>query len=156
MEPGASQDPLLRWLHALIRLAVRALAVLMALVIALGVIDVVYVLYQRLFVEEPFFVLEIGDILATFGTFMAVLIAIEIFVNIELYLRRDVIHVKLVLATALMAIARKVIILDFSVVSSTETLALAAVVLATSIAYWLVHRHVPETAETHPLGDLSE
>ena len=43
---------------------------------------------------------------------MAVLIAIEIFINIMVYLREDVIHVKIVLATTLMAIARKVIILD--------------------------------------------
>ncbi len=40
------------------------------------------------------------------------MIAIEIFINITVYLREDVIHVKIVMATALMAIARKVIILD--------------------------------------------
>lgn len=45
-----------------------------------------------------------SDILATFGAFMAVLIAIEIFINIIIYLREDVIHVKIVMATALMAI----------------------------------------------------
>lgn len=61
----------------------------------------------------PFMMLTINDILATFGAFMAVLIAIEIFINITIYLRDDVIHVKIVMATALMAIARKVIILDF-------------------------------------------
>ncbi len=44
---------------------------------------------------------------------MVTLIAIEIFLNIVLYLRDDVLHVKLVLATALMAIARKVIVLDY-------------------------------------------
>ncbi len=48
------------------------------------------------------------------GAFMAVLIAIEIFVNIVSYLREDLIHVRIVLATALMAVARKVIILDYS------------------------------------------
>ena len=47
--------------------------------------------------------------LATFGAFMAVLIAIEILINITIYLRDDVIHVKIVMATALMAIARKVL-----------------------------------------------
>lgn len=46
--------------------------------------------------------------LATFGAFIAVLIAIEILVNITAYLRNDVIQVKIVIATALMAIARKV------------------------------------------------
>ena len=84
--------------------------------------------------------LQITDILATFGAFMAVLIAIEIFVNIVSYLRDDVIHVRIVLATALMAIARKVIILDYSTTSSEYVYATAAVVAAMALAYWLVVR----------------
>ena len=82
--------------------------------------------------------LTINDILATFGAFMAVLIAIEIFVNIIVYLRDDVIHVKIVLATALMAIARKVIILDFDEITPDYVWATAGVTLAMAIAYWLV------------------
>ncbi|MBT8374293.1 MAG: phosphate-starvation-inducible PsiE family protein, partial [Deltaproteobacteria bacterium] len=70
--------------------------------------------------------------------FMAVLIAIEIFVNICVYLREDVIHVQIVMATALMAIARKVIILDFEEIDSEYVWAIAGVVLAMSIGYYLV------------------
>lgn len=120
-----------------IRYAVRVLAVLMVFVIIMGVIDVVWVLYQRL-TSPPFMLLEISDILGTFGAFMAVLIAIEIFVNITIYLRDDVIHIQIVMATALMAIARKIIILDMKEVSVNEMLGLAAITLAMSIGYWLV------------------
>lgn len=81
--------------------------------------------------------LNINDLLSVFGAFMAVLIAIEIFINITLYLR-DVIHVKLVMATALMAIARKVIIFDFDKVAPGYVYATGAVILALSIGYWLV------------------
>ena len=72
------------------------------------------------------------------GAFLAVLIAIEIFINIILYLRDDVIHVKLVTATALMAIARKVIVLDFKTINHHYVYATAAVVLALGITYWLI------------------
>jgi uncharacterized membrane protein (DUF373 family) len=120
-------------------MAVRALAILMTGVIVFGVADVVYVLYQRL-MAEPRGLLEISDILATFGAFMAVLIAIEIFVNIISYLREDVIHVRIVLATAMMAIARKVIILDYNETSPQYIYATAAVVAAMAVAYWLVVR----------------
>ena len=89
---------------------------------------------------SPRFVLSISDILATFGAFMAVLIAIEIFVNIVMYLREDVIHVKIVVATALMAIARKVIIMDFEKTSAEFVWATATVILATAIAYWLLSK----------------
>jgi uncharacterized membrane protein (DUF373 family) len=102
-------------------------------------LDVGWVIYQKLS-TPPVFMLTISDILATFGAFMAVLIAIEIFINITVYLRHDVIHVKIVMATALMAIARKVIILDFKVVTPDYIFATAALVLAMSIGYWLVVR----------------
>lgn len=140
-------DPLIRGLHGLIRIAVRLLAVLMAIVIILGVVDVIYVLYDRLFWREPYYVLEITDIFDTFGTFMAVLIGIEIFVNIVLYLRHDVIHVRLVIATALMAIARKVIILDFAATSGVEAVGLGMVLLATSGAFWVVYSISPATGD---------
>lgn len=137
---GDSDDRLLSALQRIIRVAVRVLAVLMTILILLGVLDVGWMLFQKALTSSPRFVLSISDILATFGAFMAVLIAIEIFVNIIMYLREDVIHVKIVVATALMAIARKVIIFDFKDTSADFVWATAGVILATSIAYWLLTR----------------
>ena len=131
------EDALIRCLHRIIRQTVRLLAVLMMLIIVWGTVDVVWVMFQRLR-QPPYFLLNISDILATFGAFMAVLIAIEIFLNITLYLRDDVIHVRLVVATALMAIARKVIVFDYKVVQAEYVWATAGVVLALGITYWLI------------------
>lgn len=136
---ATQKDPLINILHMIIRQAVRALAILMVFVIIWGIWDVVYVLYKQL-LEPPFLLLNISDILTTFGAFMAVLIAIEIFLNISLYLREDVIHVKLVVATALMAIARKVIIFDFKTLGSEYVWATAGVVLALGITYFLISK----------------
>lgn len=132
-----SEEPLIHWLHVVIRFCVRALAVLMTLVIMWSVADVAWVLYERA-IASPVGLLNVTDILASFGAFMAALIAIEIFLNIVLYLRDDVLHVKLVLATALMAIARKVIVLDYKTLEPEYIWATAAVVFALSIGYWLV------------------
>ena len=145
-EPTDKNEPLVRGLQWAIRMAVRALAILMTGVIIFGVADVVYVLLKRL-LAEPRGLLQISDILATFGAFMAVLIAIEIFVNIISYLREDVIHVRIVLATAMMAIARKVIILDYNTTSPQYIYATAAVVAAMALAYWLVVRERLTKAE---------
>ena len=108
-------EPLIKHLQVIIHWSVRILAILMVLVIVMGVVDVGWTLYQKL-ISPPSYILAIADMLATFGAFMAVLIAIEIFNNIIVYLRDDVIHVKIVMATALMAIARKVIILDLNAI----------------------------------------
>ncbi len=135
--PRKHNDPLIEFLHKIIRFFVKVLAVLMVFVIIWGIGDVVYVLYQRLS-TPPLFLLDINDIFLTFGAFMAVLIAIEIFINIRLYLGTDVLPVQLVVATALMAIARKVIILDTDKISPDYIFAIAAAVLALGITYWLM------------------
>ncbi|WJG07617.1 phosphate-starvation-inducible PsiE family protein [Aliiglaciecola sp. LCG003] len=129
-------EPLIQKLRLVIRWSVRVLAVLMVFVIIMGVVDVGWFIYQKL-ATPPYFVLTLKDILATFGAFMAVLIAIEIFVNITIYLREDIIHVKIVLATALMAISRKVIILDLEKISAPYLWGIASIIFALSIAYWL-------------------
>ncbi|WP_020406147.1 phosphate-starvation-inducible PsiE family protein [Hahella ganghwensis] len=141
-----NNDRLIGSLQHIIHWSVRLLAILMVFVIVMGVVDVGWTLYQKL-ITPPQFILTISDMLATFGAFMAVLIAIEIFINITIYLREDVIHVKIVLATALMAIARKVIILDTEQADPAYILALGAVVLAMSIGYWLIHR-LPDSQHT--------
>ncbi len=142
-ERHVPNDKLVCGLRAIIRISVRVLAVLMTGVILIGVVDVGWTLHQKA-MAPPKYILTISDILAMFGAFMAVLIAIEIFVNIVLYLRDDVIHVKIVMATALMAIARKVIILDFETMDASYIWATAGVVLAMSIGYWIVFKVVPE------------
>jgi len=141
-EPGHDllsehEDPTIRFLHRIIRLAVKILAILMVVVIVWGIGDVIYILYQKL-TEPPFLLLKINDILATFGAFLAVLIAIEIFINIRMYLSTNVIPVRLVIATALMAIARKVIIFDYESITPPFIYGTAAVVLALGITYWLI------------------
>jgi len=142
------KEPLMQKLRIIIRFSVRCLAVLMTLVVLWGVVDVAWEIYQKLR-TPPVMLMSISDILATFGAFMAVLIAIEIFINITVYLRDDVIHVKIVMATALMAIARKVIILDFSVVTPDYILATAALVFAMGIGYWLVVKNADTRAVLH-------
>ncbi len=135
-----TQDPVLLFFNRVIAQVSRVLAAIMVMVIIWGVADVVYVLYQRL-MAPPFMLLEIKDILATFGAFMAVLIAIEIFHNIILYVEdnhNQQMAVEIVLSTALMAIARKIIVLDFNEVSAAHAYATAAVTLALSIGYYLI------------------
>jgi uncharacterized membrane protein (DUF373 family) len=135
--PAEHEDPLIRKLHLVIRFAVKVLAVLMVMVIIWGVFDVIYVLYSK-FVAPPMFLFQVQDIFVIFGAFMVVLIAVEIFINIRLYLGTNILPIRLVVATALMAIARKVIILDITLITATEMLGIAAIVLALGITHWLV------------------
>ena len=130
-------DPLIRSLHGVIKICIKLLAILMVVVIIMGVADVCYVLYSRM-MAPPYLLLSVSDLFKVFGAFMVVLIAIEIFINIRLYLGSNTLPIKLVIATALMAIARKVIVLDLANTTAIYVFAIAAVVLALGISYWLV------------------
>ena len=133
------QEPLLEHLQKMIKFGVRVLAIIMVLIIFWGIGDVIWVVYQRL-QEPPVMILKISDILYSFGAILAVLIAIEIYENIIMYLRQDVIHVQLVVATALMAISRKVIVFDFKEIKPEFLWSTAAVILALGITYWLISK----------------
>ena len=134
-----TDDVMTNKLYSAVRFSVRVLSILMVFVIIMGVVDVGWTIYEKI-KTPPIFILTISDMLATFGAFMAVLIAIEILINITVYLRGDVIHVKIVMATALMAVARKVIVLDFETTTPPYIYGLAAVALSMSIGYWLIHK----------------
>jgi uncharacterized membrane protein (DUF373 family) len=132
-------DTLIRILNRAIRASIRVLSILMVLLILWGVVDVIYVFYQTV-MAPPVLLMTVEDIFKLFGAFLVVLIAIEIFVNIRMYLGTNVVPVQLVLATALMAVARKIIVLDLKEFSAVDMLALAAVTMALGVTYWLVAR----------------
>ncbi len=138
--PTEHDDPFIRFLHLTIRGGVKILALLMIGVILLSIFDVLVTIYSKIS-DPPYLVISTNDLLETFGAFLVVLIAIEIFINITLYIRSDVIPVKLVVATALMAISRKVIVFDYKHLDPQYVSASALVVVALGITYMLVQRH---------------
>jgi uncharacterized membrane protein (DUF373 family) len=79
---------------------------------------------------------------AVFGMILAVVIALEFKKSIlVLAERRDtVIQIRSVVMIALLAICRKVIILDLTETDALHILALAAAILALGIIYWLFDR----------------
>ncbi|SFN56189.1 Uncharacterized membrane protein, DUF373 family [Formivibrio citricus] len=134
------EDRVLALSRAAIRHAVRLLAVLMVFVIWWGVADVIYVLYSRIS-AHPLHLLEIRDIFATFGAFMAVLIAVEVFANIVSYLKDEGLQLEIVMATAYMAVLRKIVILDYKEVSPEYVYATAALALSLAIGYWVTVKY---------------
>lgn len=133
--PTQASDPVLRVLHRIMHVVTYVLAIAMVVVILEGVASVMHTLYLSM-TRPPFFI--VPDIVKTFGAFLAVLIAYEIFANITLYIRSDVFPVKLVVATAVMAVARKIIVLDMDEYSALDLIGIGAVVLALGVSYWLI------------------
>lgn len=115
----------------------KVLSIAMIVVILVTVIDLCFVLYRALLSTDSsgFFATTLTEI---FGLFLSVLIALEILENITAYIRKHVVQVELVIATALTAVGRKLIILDLEKVSGISLIGLAIALLALSIGYLIV------------------
>lgn len=132
-----SDDIFLKRLAQIEGIVSKVLSIAMIVVIVVTVIDLAIVLYRTLFISDSvgFFKTTLTDI---FGLFLSVLIALEILENITAYIRRHVVQVELVIATALTAVGRKLIILDLEKVSGVSLIGLAIAILALAVSYLIV------------------
>src|SRR3982074_2927352 len=75
-----------------------------------------------------------------FGEILTLLIALEFNHTLQYVVKREqsIIQTKIVLLIALLAIARKFIVLDLSSVDAGQLFGLAAITLALGVTYWLV------------------
>ena len=114
----------------------KLLALLMLVVIFACLADLAIFIFQEIL--SP----EVGGfsqtLFKTFGLFLNVLIALEILENITGYLKKHVLQVELVIVTSLIAIARKIIILDLKVTEGLEIIGLGFAILALSISYFII------------------
>jgi uncharacterized membrane protein (DUF373 family) len=114
----------------------KLLSLFMIAVILVSTIDLGLILF-RVILEPPenFLGRVLIDI---FGFFLNVLIALEILENITAYLRKNAVQVELVIVTSIIAVARKIIILDFDKVDGIDIIGLGIAIFALSISYWIV------------------
>lgn len=115
---------------------VFSLIAMMALLITLATVELGWIILRDI-VTPPYVLPGIIELLDIFGFFLLILIAIELLETIHAYLTEHVIHVEVVLEVALIAVARKVIVLDVKEYSGLTILAIAALILALSVAFWL-------------------
>jgi len=77
-------------------------------------------------------------LLEIFGLFLNILIALELLENITAYLRKHIVQIELVLTTAIIALARKIIIFDPKQYDKINLISLGFATLALSASYALV------------------
>ncbi|MBE9187860.1 phosphate-starvation-inducible PsiE family protein [Microcoleus sp. LEGE 07076] len=115
----------------------KILSLAMILVIIVSVCDLVIYLIKELVNDHDETLLK-NTLFVIFGLFLNVLIALEILENITAYLRKHVIQVELVIVTSLIAVSRKIIILDLEKKTASDLIGLAAAIFALSISYLIV------------------
>jgi uncharacterized membrane protein (DUF373 family) len=139
---------------------VKCMETLVAKILSLAMVVVIFVSVVELCLfisREILFNNKLADpdqfysvtLIKVFGLFLNVLIALEVLENITAYLKKHVVQLELVVITSLTAVARKIIIFDFSTSGGLELMALALAIFALSISYWIVRRTNKSTGSSH-------
>lgn len=118
---------------------IRTLIILMSILLVLATIQLAYQVVVSV-LNSSTFVMDLDVLMDLFGVFMLVLIGIELLDTIKVYFKEHVIHVEVVMLVAIIAIARKIILVDFGKYSALEVLAVAAIVLALAAGYYLIKK----------------
>jgi uncharacterized membrane protein (DUF373 family) len=121
-------------------------AVLMALLMLVligSLIDLVWLLYDALIITTPA-LLESRELIAVLGAFLLVLIGVELLDTIKAYFRENTIHVEIVVLLAIIAVARKVILLDPAGMTGFEfgfeLMGIGVIVVGLSAGYYLIKK----------------
>jgi len=115
------------------------LIILMMAVVTLSTFELAVVLWEQV-VQPPLFLLNLQELLEVLGFFMMVLIGLELLETIKNYLTQHALHVEVVLLVAMIAVARKVIILDMKEIGAHSMIGIAVLLFSLAGSYFLIKK----------------
>ena len=124
------------------RVIVASLVVMMVLVLVLATVEVGWVILNDI-VTPPIGLLGIDKLLDVFGLFLLILVGVELLATVSAYATEHVVQVDVVLEVALIAVCRKVIVLEIKEHSVLNLLGIAALVITLGAARYLEGRNRP-------------
>ena len=119
------------------RVVVISLLGMMMFAVLASTIQLAFLLVHELF-KEPLMRLNVDEMLKVFGFFLMVLIGLELLETIKAYIEEDRVHAEVVFLVAIVAVSRKVVILDYKQTPTDLLLGMSALIVALGIGYFLV------------------
>jgi uncharacterized membrane protein (DUF373 family) len=132
-----------RYIKQFEKFIIKALTIMMVMVVLLSTVELGWVIVREM-ATYPYLLLDISDLLEVFGLFLLVLIGIELLETIKTYLSENVIRVEVVFLVSIIAIARKVIIMEIGAEDSIKLIGIAAIILALSVGYFLFKKSIDQ------------
>jgi uncharacterized membrane protein (DUF373 family) len=133
------------------KLFIIALTLMVSITIFVTLAQAAVVLYNAIVTEQSF--LNHDSFIKVFGAFMTVLIAMEfnhtVFSTISG--SNPTVKVRSVLLVSLLALARKVVLIDLKDYNYTSIISLAVLIAGVTFAYWVVARFEPPPEDMRPM-----
>lgn len=119
-----------------------SLIIFMAIVLIFSTLELGVLLFDDIVnrMHKTGTVINVNELVQIFGVFLNVLIGIELFETVKLYLKENVFHGEVILIVGLIAISRKVIILDYSNEDPFTIMAMALLIAAMTLGYFLIKK----------------
>ena len=136
LKNATSNDSYLKLIHWIENFVAKVLSLTLSVVILIALADLIFLLVEDATNDPKGFYNK--TLIELFGSFLNILIALELLENITAYLKKHIVQLELVLVTSLIAIARKIIIFDLQKYSDSDLLALGIAIVCLAASYWLV------------------
>jgi uncharacterized membrane protein (DUF373 family) len=134
-------------IHHAEKVIIISLIAMMTLMLLVATLNLAYNVFQK-FMEAPAYLITTNGLMQIFDSFLIVLIGLELLETIRTYMKDNVVHVEVVMLVALIAIARKVIILDYEKYSGIEVMGIGVLILAIAVGYYFIRRAIYKYCDT--------
>jgi uncharacterized membrane protein (DUF373 family) len=120
-----------------------SLMIMLMVVLFAAIVDLIWLLIQSLVITTPY-LLESHEMILVLGAFLLVLIGVELLDTIKAYFRENAIHVEIVVLLAIIAVARKVILLDPTGMTGIEygfeLIGIGVIIVGLAAGYYLIKK----------------
>ena len=126
-----------RFVELFERFTYVVLIIFLILLLSFTLLELGWLVIEGL-IDESAYRLDILDLFDLFGYFLLILIGLELLETIKAYLDKREFHVEIIILVAIIAIARKVILLGSA--PADELIGIALIIVALCGGYYLVRR----------------
>ena len=110
--------------------------ILMMIIVMIAIVELGIILYLDIFdPTDDVILLEIVELFKIFGFFFIILIGFELVETVEMYFKENVIHAEVVFLVAVIAVSRKVILLDLEKYDPVAMTGLGLIIFALGGCY---------------------
>ncbi len=118
---------------------IYVLILMMSIILVLATVELGYYLVRNI-LQADYLIMDLDDLMDLFGVFLLVLIGIELLDTIKVYLRQNQVHVEVVVLVAIIALARKIVILKVEQLTGDVIIGIGVLIIALSVAYYLIKK----------------
>ena len=139
MKRITSKSPFKKFSRSIESFIIILLIVMMSVVLIMATFELGYYLFQAV-ANSNNFLIPLDNLMDLFGVFLLVLIGIELLDTIKVYLRENIVHVEVVVLVAIIALARKVVILKIEELSGEIIIGIGVLITTLAVTYYIIKK----------------